>query len=129
METATGIKTELWNNLIERHLNDGWNLIYKYDNFDAGIDFDFIILENDGEEILFGWDNWFEGEFQCSEHRMTQIEKQFNQKFDKGEPENLKPKVIALNRKWKSEKKWDSKNQPTLLTKLLKPLKFLKVNK
>lgn len=105
METATGIKTKIWNALIESHINDGWTLTYKYDNFDAGIDFNFIILENDREEILFGWDNWFEGEFQCSKHRMSQIEKQFNQKFDKGEPENLKPKMIALIRKWKSEQK------------------------
>jgi len=129
MQTATDIETELWNRLIAQHINDGWKLTYKYDNFDAGIDFDFIILENKGEEILFGWDNWFEGEFQCSEQRMIQIEKSFNQKFLKGTPENLKPEVIILHRKWKSELKWTTKNQPTFLKKFLKPLQFLKGNK
>ena len=73
-------------------------MTYKYDNFDAGIDFDFVILKRDGEEILFGWDNWFEGEIQCSEQRMIEIEKIANQKFKKGNPENLKPEVIALYR-------------------------------
>lgn len=129
METATNIETDLWNKLIKYHIDNGWNLTYKYDNFDAGIDFDFIIIENKGEEILFGWDNWFEGELQCSKQRMKQIEELFNQKFKKGDPENLKPDVIDLNRKWKLEDRWNAKNQPTFLAKLLKPLQFLKVNR
>lgn len=105
METATGIETKLWNEIIKKLVTDQWIVAYKYANFDAGIDFDFLILQKEGEEILFGWDNWFEGEIQCSNQRMMEIEEMTNQKFKKGEPENLKPDVIALNRKWYSEKK------------------------
>jgi len=99
METATNIETNLWNTLIKKLIADQWRVIYKYDNFDAGIDFDLLILEKSGEEILLGWDNWFEGEIQCSKERMTRIEELASQEFKKGEPENLKPEVIALYRK------------------------------
>ncbi|GGG34085.1 hypothetical protein GCM10011344_38530 [Dokdonia pacifica] len=110
METAIYIKTELWNQLIQYHIKEGWKVTYRYDNFDVGIDFDLVILEKNGEEILFGWDNWVEGELQCATHRMTEIEKQFDQKFNKGTPENLKPEIIAQNRKWQLERKLNSKN-------------------
>lgn len=72
--------------------------MYKYDNFDAGIDFDFLILGKDGEEILFGWDNWVEGEIKCSEDRMKNIEQMMGREFEKGDPVNLKPAVILLYR-------------------------------
>lgn len=98
METATGIDTNLWSELIKKLVANQWVVTCKYDNFDAGVDFDFLILKRDGEEILFGWDNWFEGEIQCSEERMGEIEEIANQKLKKGEPENLKPEVIKLYR-------------------------------
>ncbi len=96
METATSIKTELWNTLLDHHINDGWKVVYKYDNFDAGIDYDLFVLKKEEEEILFGWDNWLEGELQCSPKRMQHIEESFNLQFKRGEPENLKPSVVAL---------------------------------
>ena len=40
METAIYIKTELWNQLIQYHIKEGWKVTYRYDNFDVGIDFD-----------------------------------------------------------------------------------------
>tara|TARA_R110002050_G_C8657940_1_gene490835 strand:+ start:47 stop:349 length:303 start_codon:yes stop_codon:yes gene_type:complete len=99
METAKGIETNLWNKILKQLVADHWIVKFKYDNFDAGIDYDLVILKKGGEEILFGWDNWFEGEIQCSLQRMKDIERIANQKFKKGEPENLKPEIIKLYRK------------------------------
>lgn len=45
-----------------------------------------------------GWDNWFEGEVGCSPAHLEQIEKLAHTSLIIGEPENLKPEVIALNR-------------------------------
>ena len=97
--TAIDIKTELWNQIIDLLTNQGWRVGYKYNGFDAGIDFDFVILTRQGEEILFGWDNWFEGEIQCSPSRMQYIESLIHQPLKLGEPEHLIPAVIKLFRK------------------------------
>ena len=99
METAISIETNLWNKLLRQLVAEHWRVKFKYDNFDAGIDFDLVILEKDQEEILFGWDNWFEGEIQCSKQKMKDIERMANQEFKKGKPENLKPEIIKLYRK------------------------------
>lgn len=89
---------------VVAHLTaDQWQVTNAYDNFDAGIDFDFIILEKEGEEILMGWDNWFEGELGCSPALLEQIEMLVHSTFKIAEPENLKPEVIALDRQWKEE--------------------------
>ncbi|NEM96340.1 hypothetical protein [Pontibacter burrus] len=99
MVIAIGIETELWSRIIRMLRNEGWKVLYKYDNFDAGIDFDFIILKKDSEEILFAWDNWFEGEIKCREDQMKHIEQHLGITFKLGEPENLKPEIIELYRK------------------------------
>lgn len=98
MITAINIKTERWNKIIMLLLAEGWTVRYKYDNIDAGIDFDFLILEKENEEILFGWDNWCEGEIQCSEDRMRSLEQLAKYSFTIGEPENLKPAIILMYR-------------------------------
>ena len=108
MITAVNINTNLWNKLINLLLEDKWHITYKYNNFDAGIDSDFVILEKDGLEILFGWDNWFEGEIQCSESLMRELESKLKFKFEFGEPVNLKNGVIELYKKWKLENKWNN---------------------
>jgi len=114
MKIATNIKTELWNDIVHQLINNNWTCTFKYDNFDAGIDSDFIILEKEQEEILLGWDNWFEGEIKCSKHRMQEIEELVDVEFTYGEPVNLKPEVIELHRKWKRE---NTVNNPGLLKK------------
>jgi hypothetical protein len=108
MIIATSIKTNLWNTAIEFLIKDGWTVTYKYDDPDAGIDSDFIILEKENEEVLFGWDNWFEGEIKCTQGRMKSIEKSVNADFNKGEPINLKPSVIDIHLKWRNENKWNN---------------------
>ena len=95
MVTAINIKTERWNKIIASHLSAEWKIIYKYDLFDAGIDFDLIILRRDNQTILFGWDNWVEGEIKCSDKQMEILEAQFGM-FEKGPPLNLKEGVVSL---------------------------------
>ena len=94
MLTAINIKTDTWNKVIELLTRDNWKVTYKYDGFDAGIDSDLVILEKNKEEILFGWDNWFEGEIKCGKDKMKELEKLIGEGFQKGEPINLKPEVI-----------------------------------
>ncbi|RAV98943.1 hypothetical protein [Pseudochryseolinea flava] len=101
MITAINIETEQWNRIIEILIRDQWNVVYKYDAFDAGIDFDLIVMHKGNDEILLGWDNWLEGEIKCSEEIMRYIEVMINSKFYIGDPVNLKPEVINLY--WKSE--------------------------
>lgn len=96
MITVIDIKTELWNDIIEMLMNDQWSVIYKYDAFDAGIDFDLIVLEKQGEQILFGWDNWLEGEMQCSKTRLKEIESIMKLDLKVGQPNSLKQEVISL---------------------------------
>lgn len=96
MITAINIETNLWNRIINLLKFSNWVETYRYDEFDAGIDFDFAVLEKDGEEVIFGWDNWVEGEIQCSEPRMKTIEYLVGEVFKKGEPVNLKLEVIKL---------------------------------
>lgn len=105
MVIAVNIETNLWNTIIKFLIKENWKISYKYDGIDAGIDFGFLILEKNNEEILFGWDNWVEGEIKCEEARLRYIEQQFGVSFELGEPENLKPEIIELYRK-QTVKKW-----------------------
>jgi hypothetical protein len=98
LKIATDIKTEDWNKIIEGLMKDGWKLKMKYDGFDAGIDFDFLMLKKKRQKIEFGWDNWVEGEIKCSDELMEILENKFNLKFKFGEPLNLKPSVIRITK-------------------------------
>lgn len=96
MITATEIKTVIWKQIIQSLIENNWVVIYKYDNIDAGIDFDLLLLEKNSDKILFGWDNWLEGEIQCSKETMAYIENIIGLNFKKGSPMNLKPEIISL---------------------------------
>lgn len=113
LPVATGIETNLWYQIILAFVKDNWTVTFKYDNFDAGIDADFVILEKENEEILFGWDNWFEGEIQCTKERMADIEAKFQTKFTYGDPTNLKPAVVEIHRAWRAKNLF---NNPGLLS-------------
>ena len=97
--TAVDVITEIWNQAIALLVRDGWSVSSKYDAFDAEIDFDFLMLKKDGEEIIFGWTNWVEGEIQCDEKHLTFIEAQIGYKFKKGVPDILTPETVMANRK------------------------------
>jgi hypothetical protein len=99
MIVAINVETTLWNSIISLLMERNWQVTHRYDEFDAGIDFDFLIIEKEGEEIIMGWDNWLEGEIKCSEQRLSEIEKLTGLRFEIGSPVNLKPEVIDLYRK------------------------------
>lgn len=90
------IRTDQWNLIIEKMIQDHWKVTYKYDAFDAGIDFDLIELKKGEEKVLFGWDNWFEGEIKCSAERRSYIEQLTGISLQEGDPSNLKPTVIEI---------------------------------
>ncbi len=98
MKVATGIKTEDWNRIINGLIDDGWKMKSKYDQFDAGIDFDFLILTKGFKKITFGWENWSEGEIKCSEKLFNELSNKFSINFTFGEPNSLKTSVIILTR-------------------------------
>ena len=98
MKVAINIKTEDWNRIIAGLVNKGWKINSKYDGFDAGIDFDFLVLTKGLKKITFGWDNWLEGEIKCSDKSFDELSKQFCIEFTYGKPNSLRPGVIALIR-------------------------------
>lgn len=98
MKIATEIKTEEWNRIIQGLIDEGWELKMKYDALDAGIDFDFLVLKKNKNQIEFGWDNWVEGEIKCTDELMEMIQDKFQISFKFGEPINLKKSVIRLTK-------------------------------
>ncbi len=98
MRVAINIKTEDWNKVIKGLVNDGWKVKSKYNGFDAGIDFDFLILSKGFKKIIFGWDNYLEGEIKGSEKIMMEITKRFGINFEYGKPNSLKTAVILITR-------------------------------
>lgn len=84
-ETVIHIETAIWEKAIALLKGEGWIVVDEYFNFDKGIDFDRIVLEKDGERIIFAWDNWFEGEIYCSADRMRMIEQAVRTTFSRGE--------------------------------------------
>lgn len=106
MKIATGIPTEDWNRILSGLRADGWRIVSRYDEFDAGIDFDFVILKKDREKIILGWDNWVEGEIKCSEARMAALCAKFGIRFSFGEPVNLKPSAIRLTVMQNWRRRW-----------------------
>jgi len=96
MITAINIETEKWNQIMALLVKEEWKVAYKYDAFDAGIDFDLVMLTKAGEKVFFGWDNWVEGEIKCSEQVMREIEAMIHCQFYIGDALNLKAEVISL---------------------------------
>lgn len=98
MKVAVNINTDDWNKIISDLVNDGWKITSKYDGFDKGIDFDFLILRNGFEMIYFGWDNWLEGEIKCSENLFGYLTERFKMDFTFGKPNSLSRSVIIMTR-------------------------------
>jgi hypothetical protein len=105
LKIATNIKTEDWNRIISGLKTESWTVDSKYNEFDAGIDFDFLVLKKNNEEIIFGWDNWVEGEIKCSDRLMNELSTKFKMDFTFGQPTNLKQSVIWLTKiqNWKNK--------------------------
>ena len=98
MKVAINIKTDDWNKIINGLVKDGWRITSKYEGYDRGIDFDFLILRNGSDKVFFGWENWLEGEIKCSDRIFTHLAKRFDMDFTFGKPNSLKLSVIILTR-------------------------------
>lgn len=98
MKVAINIKTEDWSRIIEGLLANGWKMTSKYDAYDSGIDFDFLIMRKNFKKIYFGWDNSLEGEIKCSDRLFDEIGNKFGMEFQFGKPNSLKLSVIMLTR-------------------------------
>ena len=96
MIIAINIRTDKWNEIIQILKREDWKVTYKYDNFDVGIDFDFIKFEKDESKILLAWDNWFEGEIKCTSAQLDKLKNQIEYEFQIGKPENLTPSIIMM---------------------------------
>lgn len=92
----TGISTDDWNRLLEHCVDSAWQLVFSYDMFDKGIDYDLYILQMDGQEIRFAWDNWFEGEIECSAALHCELEAVLGHALAEGEPSTVKPEVVEI---------------------------------
>ena len=55
MKIAINIKTEEWNRIIKGLIREEWKVEMKYDEFDAGIDFDFLVLKKEKNKIEFSF--------------------------------------------------------------------------
>jgi hypothetical protein len=73
MGLISDVKTETWNQLITHFEREGWEVIFNYDNFDKGIDYNAVTLQKGEEKIEFTWDNWTEGEIRGSDIMLNEI--------------------------------------------------------
>ena len=69
------VETETWHRVIEDLLAEGFVEVYRYDGFDAGIDYNRFELRNpsDDERVVFEWDNWTEGEIWGAPERLEAL--------------------------------------------------------
>jgi len=100
MDTLVQIPTQTWNALLDRLKKHNWKVKYRYDGFDAGIDFDLIILRKKSDILFMGWTNWFEGEVQAEAACLKEVEQIIGQVFPRGKAEALKPEVLALYKRY-----------------------------
>ena len=55
------IPTDVFNRILERLLEEGWEKTFVYDGIDVWIDYGMVELTRDGCKLLLEWTNWFEG--------------------------------------------------------------------
>jgi hypothetical protein len=69
------IETETWNRMIEDLEAEGFRETYRYEGFDAGIDYNRFDLKSplDDECLVFEWDNWTEGEIRGEPARLEAL--------------------------------------------------------
>lgn len=69
------VETETWHRVIEDLESQGFREIYRYDGFDAGIDYSRFDLKHpaDDELVVFEWDNWAEGEIRGEPARLEAL--------------------------------------------------------
>jgi YD repeat-containing protein len=56
------IPTNRFNAIVKEHTEAGWTTAYRYEGFDAWIDYGRIDLRQGRCKLRFEWDNWTEGQ-------------------------------------------------------------------
>ena len=79
--TIKDIPTDKFNDLIKTKIDEGWNKIYVYDEFDAWIDYGKVIIKKDGIKLTFEWDNWTEGSVEGPSREIEKLAIQNNLKI------------------------------------------------
>ncbi len=75
--TLKNIKTELFNKIAENLIERGWVKVAQYDGLDAWIDYGRLIIEKDGVQIDFEWNNWEEGEISSDVHTISSLRNEY----------------------------------------------------
>ena len=78
--TIKDIPTDKFKDLIKTKIDEGWDKIYVYDEFDAWIDYGKVIIKKDGIKLTFEWDNWTEGSVEGSSQEIEKLAIQNNLK-------------------------------------------------
>jgi hypothetical protein len=72
------VETETWHRALEDLEAEGFEVVYRYDGFDAGIDYSrFDLRSPAGELVVFEWDNWAEGEIHGEPGRLEALRERF----------------------------------------------------
>ncbi len=72
------VGTETWHRVMEDLLASGFEEVYCYGGFDAGIDYSRYDLKNaEGELVVFEWDNWAEGEIRGEPRRLEALREKY----------------------------------------------------
>jgi|GEM_PF-3397821 len=71
------IGTVRFNRVLDTLQAEGWRAIYVYDGFDAWIDYGRVDLVEDGETLIFEWDNWCEGKIGGPERLLISLSGRF----------------------------------------------------
>ena len=72
------INTDLFNEILEQLLGNGWVKLYEYDAIDAWIDFGKVKIKKNNTILTFEWDNYMEGVIIGNKNEIEQIAKQFH---------------------------------------------------
>jgi hypothetical protein len=72
------VETETWHRVIEDLESEGFEEVYRYGGFDAGIDYSRFDFKNGNDElVVFEWDNWAEGEIRGEPRRLEALRAKF----------------------------------------------------
>jgi hypothetical protein len=72
------VETETWHRVLEDLEAEGFEEVYRYGGFDAGIDYSRFDLKNRADElVVFEWDNWAEGEIRGAPERLEALREKY----------------------------------------------------
>jgi len=73
LATIQNISAEAFGPLLDQLLASGWNVRSKYAGFDAGIDYDHLLLRKRADTLKCEWDNWSEWSIEGKRHVVEEI--------------------------------------------------------